>query len=90
VQIWQALVLVLSFPAMGLLLFVLTVVEERLSGEPSRPVPRQSAGPARERRPPERHRLILWPPDHERRRGAPGGGQRRHAAAGGRLDRKAS
>ncbi|HTS96155.1 MAG TPA: hypothetical protein VMI33_06005 [Streptosporangiaceae bacterium] len=83
----QVLVLVLLFPAVGLMLFALTVLEERMPGTPADRSPRQ----APHRAPRERARHADGGPAGQRRatvhrlaerRGRPG-------AAGGEARRRA-
>jgi hypothetical protein len=55
----QILVLVLSFPAAGLLLYVLTIEEMRMLGDPAGRKPRQRAANAQDRTLPARQKVIL-------------------------------
>lgn len=63
VQLWQDLVLAFGFPVVGLLLFALTVVEQRLPGGPARPAPREQ--------PPRAARRAAAPRRAARSRGGP-------------------
>lgn len=66
----QVLVLVLSFPAVGLLLYVLTVVEMWLLSDPVARKSRQRARHAGDRTPPERQAVILSLAHRQRQRAA--------------------
>ena len=82
----EALVLVLCFPVAGLLLFALTVIEERLPGEPPCAHPPHEAGREDDRRPADRQGLIPRPPDRVRRKQS----SLRRAPAADRQYRQAS
>ena len=64
----EALVLVFCSPVAGLLPFALTVIEERLPGEPPCAQSPREAGREDDRRPADRQRLIQWPADRARRK----------------------
>jgi hypothetical protein len=93
----QFLVLVLSFPAAGLLLYFLTVVEMRLLGDPADRKRRERARHAGGRTAPGQQALILSLARRQRRRSAPspvaedpeGEPNQRSPAQPGRLARSA-
>lgn len=62
----QALVLIFSFPVMGLLLFVLSVVETWLGDLPGA-AGQDPARPEDAHMPAGTHTLILWPADRAQR-----------------------
>ena len=66
----QVLVLVLSFPAVGLLLYILTVVEMSLLSDPVARKSRQRARHPEDRTPPERQAVILSLAHRQRQRAA--------------------
>ncbi len=65
----QVLVLVLSFPVAGLLLYVLTVVERWVATGPGRTAPRERARHAEDHSPAGHQVLVTWPA-HRRRQHA--------------------
>jgi hypothetical protein len=82
----QILVLVLTFPAVGLMIYALTVIEERISGGPGRGEP--ARGEPRERtRDADRGgdpagTLVRWPADRPGQGDVPAAGGGEHVQAG--------
>jgi hypothetical protein len=89
----QVLVLVLSFPAVGLLLYILTVAERWLLSDPVAKQPRQRARHAEDQTPTERQAVILSLAHRPRQRAAssaPQAGQEGEATSSHRSGRAGS
>jgi hypothetical protein len=71
VDVAEVLTLILCFPVAGLLLFALTVIEERLPDQSPGTSPSRQAGQEIGRSPAGRGTLIVWPADRARRKQSP-------------------
>ncbi len=81
----EVLVLVLSFPAVGLLLYVLTVAETWLLSDPAAGGPRPRARRAEDQAPPQRQAVVVSLARRRRQRAAscaPRAGREGEAASG--------